>query len=154
MSTLDAGIAALRAAFRAALPAPDAADGVEVFDGPAEGRAWAPRAVTVASAFEDGQNAVAVARSFSGARPHVIETVEVACSVYVGSGDADEGAVAVLRTAADAIFAALDGALRADRTLGGVVGSARITRADLIQGRDSSGTGVIVGFVVALVAVG
>lgn len=142
---IAAGIVALRDAIRAVLP-----DDVEVFDGPAESRPWAARAVTVAAAFEDDQNAINVGREFSGARPHLIETAEVACSVYAGSGDADLDAAAELRAAAGEILAAIDSMLRHNRTLGGVVAQARLTRADWVQGRDSAGTGVVVGFVVDL----
>lgn len=137
-------IDALRDAIRAAVPA-----GVQVFDGPAPERAYVPQAVTVAAAFQDDQDAVAVERSESGARPNVREVLTVAGSVYVGGGDVD---VDGYRAAAGGILSAIDGALRADRTLGGAVCMARLASAQWLQGRDTKGTGVVIGYTVELVA--
>jgi hypothetical protein len=49
---------------------------VALFDGPAPERAYAPRAVTIAAAFQDDQDAVTVERVESGARPDVTETAD------------------------------------------------------------------------------
>lgn len=155
--TVPAAVAALRDRFRAVLPAVDPeldpADdpGVEVFDGPDSTRPFAPRAVTIAAAFEDDQNAVDYERTETGFGPSVTETLDVACSVYVGSGAVDETAVDEHRAAAGAILQAIDDGLRSDPTLGEVTASARITSAQWLQGNDGQGAGVIVGFVVSLV---
>lgn len=140
---------ALRDRIRAVLPLPDAADGVAVFDGPAPERVFAPRAVTIAAAFQDDQDAVAVTRVESGARPNVTETLTVAGSVYVGGGDVD---VERYRTEAGQILTAIEEGLRADRTLGGAVSLARLALAQWLQGRDAKGTGVSIGFTVELVS--
>lgn len=145
-----ATVGALRDAIRAALPLPDASGaGVHVFDGPAPERAYASRAVTVAAAFQDDQDAVMVERVESGARPSVVETVTVAGSVYVGGGDTE---VEAYRAEAGGILAAIEARLRVDRTLGGVVSRARLVSSQWTQGRDVSGTGVAIGFTVELVS--
>lgn len=140
---------ALRDQIRAVLPLPDAVDGVAVFDGPAPERAYAPRAVTIAAAFQDDQDAVSVSRVESGARPNVTETMTVAGSVYAGGGDVD---VERYRSEAGQILTAIEDGLRADRTLGGAVALARLASAQWIQGRDSKGTGVSAGFTIELVS--
>ncbi|WP_372728970.1 hypothetical protein [Nocardioides sp.] len=140
---------ALRECIRAALPLPDAVGGVTVFDGPAPERAYAPRAVTVAAAFEDDQDAVLVERVESGARPNVTETLTVAGSVYAGGGDVN---VDHFRDEVGTILTAIDAALKADRTLGGVVHLARLASAQWLQGRDAKGTGVRIGFTIQLVS--
>lgn len=139
---------ALRDLIRAALPLPGAADGVHVYDGPAPERAFQPRAVTVAAAFQDDQDAVAVERTESGARPTVTETLTIAGSVYAGGGDVD---MERFRAEAGAILSAIETALRADRTLGGLVSLARLASAQWLQGRDTKGTGVAIGYTVDLV---
>lgn len=141
---------ALRDAIRAALPLPSIANGVAVFDGPAPERAYAARAVTVAAAFQDDQDAVLVERVERGARPNVTETLTVACSVYAGGGNADEAALVAYRQEAASIMTAIDTALRGDRTLGGVVDMARVGTAQWLQGRDTAGTGVSIGFTVEM----
>lgn len=140
---------ALRDRIRAALPAPEAPRGVAVFDGPAPERAYASRAVTVAAAFQDDQDAVAVERVESGARPNVTETLTVAGSVYAGGGDVD---VERYRSEAGQIMTTIQAALEADRTLGGVVSLARVASAQWLQGRDGKGAGVSIGYTVQLVS--
>ena len=140
---------ALRDRIRASLPLPTEPDGVAVFDGPAPERAYAPRAVTVAAAFQDDQDAVAVTRTESGALPHVTETLTVAGSVYAGGGDVD---VERYRREAGAVMTAIEDGLRSDRTLGGTVNLARLESAQWLQGRDATGTGVSIGFTVELVS--
>lgn len=141
---------ALRDRLRASLPLPTVPDlGVALFDGPAPQRAYAPRAVTIAAAFQDDQDAVAVARVESGARPNVTETLTVAGSVYAGGSEVD---VEKYRAEAGAILTAIEDALRADRTLGGTVALARLATAQWLQGRDSKGTGVSIGFTVEMVS--
>lgn len=140
---------ALRDRIRATLPLPDATDGVVVFDGPAPERAFAARAVTVAEAFEDDQDAVAVTRVESGALPTITETLTVAGSVYAGGGDVN---VERYRHEAGVILTAIEEALRSDRTLGGAVGLARLTSARWLQGRDSKGTGAVIGYTIELVS--
>lgn len=140
---------ALRDKIRALLPVPPATDGVLVFDGPDPSRAFAPRAVTVAEAFEDDQEAVLVERTESGARPSVTETLTVACSVYAGGGTVEPEAH---REAAGQILTAIDSGLRADRTLGGVVALARLGPASWVQGRDEKGAGAMIGFTVQLIS--
>jgi hypothetical protein len=150
ISDTAASVDALRDVIRAALPLPEVPDtGVAVFDGPAPERAYAPRAVTVAAAFQDDQDAVAVNRVESGARPSVTETLTVAGSVYAGGGNVD---VDGYRAEAGAIMAAIDQALRVDRTLGGAVNLARLASAQWLQGRDTKGTGVSIGFTIELVS--
>jgi hypothetical protein len=144
-----AAVDALRDTIRAALPMPDAPDGVAVFDGPAPERAYAPRAVTIAAAFQDDQDAVEVTRTESGAGPTVTEMLTVAGSVYAGGGNVD---VDGYRDEAGAILTAIEDALRADRTLGDVVALARLASAQWLQGRDSKGTGVSIGFTIELVS--
>jgi hypothetical protein len=139
---------ALRDKLRAALPLPGAVDGVELFDGPAPERAYAPRAVTIAAAFQDDQDAVTVERLESGARPNVTETLTVAGSVYAGGGGVD---VEQYRAEAGRIITQIQAALEADRTLGGAVNLARLASAQWLQGRDTKGTGVSIGFTVELV---
>lgn len=138
---------ALRDLIRAALPLPDAAGGVQVYDGPAPERAYAPRAVTVAAAFQDDQDAVAVERVERGARPTVTETLTVAGSVYAGGGDVDMDR---FRSEAGAILAAIEAAIQADRTLGGRVSMMRLASAQWLQGRDTKGAGVAIGYTVLL----
>ena len=135
---------ALRDLIRAALPA----DEVAVYDGPAPERAYAPRAVTVAAAFQDDQDAVMVERSESGARPNVTETLTVAGSVYAGGGDVNMDR---FRTEAGGILTAIESAIRADRTLGGRVGLLRLASAQWLQGRDTKGTGVAIGYTIEAV---
>jgi hypothetical protein len=107
---------ALRDAIRAALPtAGRRRDGVAVFDGPAPERAYAARAVTVAAAFQDDQDAVEVSAWSPAPGPTVTETLTVACSVYAGGGNVD---VDGYRGEAGTILTAIEDALRADRTLG------------------------------------
>lgn len=149
--SVPAAVDALVTAVRAALPEPDADDGVEVFDGPDPTRAFAPRAVTVAAAFEDDQDAVSVDRVASGAGRHVTETLDVACSAYVGTGETDGPAIDEHRQTMGEILAAIDAKLRADPTLGDAVARAALQTATWLQGRDENGSGVIVGFVVQLV---
>jgi len=144
-----AAVDALRDTIRAALPMPDEANGVAVFDGPAPERAYAPRAVTIAAAFQDDQDAVEVTRTESGAGPTVTEMLTVAGSVYAGGGNVD---VDGYRDEAGAILTAIEDALRADRTLGDVVALARLASAQWLQGRDSKGTGVSIGFTIELVS--
>lgn len=140
---------ALRDLIRAALPLPDAPSGVAVFSGPAPERAFTPRAVTVGAAFQDDQDAVSVERVERGARPTVTETITVAGSVYVGGGDVlpDD-----YRATAGSILAAIEDALRADRTLGGLVSMARLASAQWQQGRDMKGMGVAIGYTVEMVS--
>lgn len=140
---------ALRDRIRAVLPLPDAAAGVSLFDGPAPERAYVPRAVTIAAAFQDDQDAVEVARVESGARPNVTETLTVAGSVYAGGGDVD---VERYRAEAGQILTAIENGLRADRTLDGAVSLARLASAQWLQGRDAKGTGVSIGFTIELVS--
>ena len=135
---------ALRDLIRAALPA----DEVAVYDGPAPERAYAPRAVTVAAAFQDDQDAVMVERSESGARPNVTETLTVAGSVYAGGGDVNMDR---FRTEAGGILTAIESAIRADRTLSGRVSLLRLASAQWLQGRDTKGTGVAIGYTVEAV---
>ena len=139
---------ALRDLIRAALPLPAAPNGVQVYDGPAPERAFSPRAVTVGSAFQDDQDAVSVERAESGARPSVTETLTVAGSVYAGGGDVNMDR---FRREAGAILAAIEAAIRADRTLGGRVSLLRLASAQWLQGRDTKGTGVAIGYTVAAV---
>jgi hypothetical protein len=131
---VSAAVSALHDLVLGAVPAD-----TEVFDGPADDRAYAARAVTVAAAFEDDQNAVTVERTFSGARPVCRETMEVACSVYAGSGDAGDDAADLLRASAGAI------ALRHRRGPAGRPDPGRrrgersaISRADWLQGVDDA----------------
>ena len=140
---------ALRDVIRAALPMPNQPDGVQVFDGPAPESAYAPRAVTVGAAFQDDQNSVDEERIETGARPMVTTTLTVAGSVYAGGGNVN---VDDYRREAGRIFATISAALEADRTLGGVVTLARLSSAQWIQGRDSKGTGVAIGYTVQLVS--
>jgi hypothetical protein len=140
---------ALRDKIRDLLPEPPAADAVLVFDGPDPARVYAGRAVTIAEPFEDDQQAVAEDRVESGARPMVRTTLTVAGSVYAGGGGV---AMEVHRDAASAILTAIDDGLRADRTLGGVVGLVRLASAQWTQGRDDKGAGVAIGFTVELIS--
>jgi hypothetical protein len=149
ISDTATAVDALRDRIRASLPIPDAVGGVAVFDGPAPERAYAPRAVTVAAAFQDDQDAVLVERIESGARPNVTERLTVAGSVYAGGGDVD---VETYRTQAGQILAAIEDGLRADRTLGGAVTLSRLASAQWLQGRDLKGTGVSIGFTIELVS--
>lgn len=141
-------VGALRDRLRATLPPTSALNGVEVYDGPAPERAYAPRAVTVAAAFQDDQDAVTVERSESGARPTITERMTVAGSAYAGGGDVDADAA---RRAVSVMLTAIEDALRADRTLGGVVNMARLASAQWLQGRDTKGLGVMAGFTIELV---
>lgn len=142
-------VEALRGLITRAVP-----PGTEVFDGPAaEDRSTALRAVTVGAAFQDDQDAVSVERSFHGAKRRALETLNVACSIYVGAGDSDPAAIPTLRGDAAAILGAIDSALTADRTLGGAVGQAILSSASWVQGRDVAGAGVYVGFIVTILAI-
>jgi hypothetical protein len=143
---------ALRDKVRALLPAPPAADAVVVYDGPAPERAFMGRAVTIGEAFEDDQDPIAEEREESGARPTFRTTVTVAGSVYVGGGGASSVEWADYRAQAGAILWAIDDGLRGDRTLGGAVSLARMSRSSWIQGRDTKGAGVAIGFAVELIS--
>ena len=149
ISDTAAAVDALRDAIKGATAALGGVVPVEVYDGPAPERAFAPRAVTVAAAFQDDQDAVAVERVESGARPQVTETLTVAGSVYVGGGDVD---VTGYRAEAGRILLAIDDALRADRSLGGTVALARLASSQWLQGRDTKGTGVAIGYTIQLVS--
>lgn len=139
---------ALRDRIRAWLPSADGPGGVYVFDGPDPSRAFVPRAVTVAAAFQDDQDAVTVERSESGARPNVTTVMTVACSVYAGGGDVD---VDAHRATAGSILAAIETGLAAERTLGGAVALARLGSAQWAQGRDTKGAGAMIGFTIEMV---
>lgn len=149
ISDTATAVDALRDKIRAALPLPDAPDGVAVFDGPLPERRFAGRSVTVAEAFQADQDAVEVTRVESGAGPSVTETLTVAGSVYVGGGDMTYG---TFRSAAGAILTAIEDALRADRTLGDVVALARLASAQWLHGLDSKGAGVAIGYTIELVS--
>lgn len=142
---------ALRDKVRALLPAETAPDGVQVYDGPAPEKAYAPRWVAVAAAFEtnDGgmQDAVTVERTESGARPVVTERFTVACSAYAGGGGVT---LETNREAAGRLLTAIDDGLRADRSLGGVVSLARLGSASWGQLRDATGSAAIINFTVDL----
>lgn len=126
-----------------------AGEDVEVFDGPSEagGRAYAPRSVTVAAAFEDDQDAVSFERTMSGYAQRRTETAVIACSVYAGSGDAP---VEDLRAQAQETLAAIDRTLLENGTLGGRVARAGIDAVRWVQGADEAGVGVYIGFTVVL----
>lgn len=140
-------VGALRDRIRSWLPTPEVAGGVQVYDGPDPSRAFVPRAVTVAEAFQDDQEAVLVERAESGARPSVTTTMTVSCSVYAGGGDVKVD----YRATAGSILAAIETGLSADRTLGGVVSLARLGSAQWVQGRDTKGAGAMIGFTIELV---
>lgn len=146
-------VVALRDAIRGMLPLPDAADGVQVYDGPAPEKAYAPRWVSVAAAFETNeggvQDAVSIERTESGARPTVTERFTVACSAYAGGGGLS---LEDNRAAAGRLVAAIDTGLRADRTLGGVVSLARLGTASWGQLRDGKGSAAIANFTVDLIS--
>lgn len=120
---------------------------VEVFSGPDATREYAARSVTLAAAFNDDQDAVSYSREERGAGSRVTEMADVACSVYVGTGDLD---MAVLRTETGAILNALEASLMADRTLGGTCALARIASTQWMQGVNEQGAGVAVGIIVHL----
>lgn len=142
--TTATAVDALAATWRSALTIAGLTD-VRVFDGPDANRQMAGKAVTVAAAFEDDQDSVSVTREERGARPTVTEVVDVACSVYVGSGEVD---VDAHRANAGVILSVLEASLAANRTLGGVVNLARVASTQWMQGRDQKGAGVAVGLVV------
>lgn len=145
-------VAALRDRFRAVLPTVEdhPETGVELYDGPNAKRAWAPRAVTVGEAFDDETDAVAVTRTETGAGLRVTLSIDVACSVYVGTGATEATAHADHRATAGGILATLEDAVAADRQLGGAVALARITDAAWDQGLDNGGAGVAIRFITNL----
>lgn len=150
VALLPPAVTALRDAIRGSLPEVTAEnpDGVEVYDGPDPSRPLDPRAVTVAAAFEDDQNAIDTDRVYTGAGRNYTETLQVACSVYVGGGEDD---VEAYRAEAGEILAAIADALDDDPTLGDTVARARLASATWLQGVNQAGAAVIVGFVVELV---
>lgn len=141
---------ALRDKVRSLLPAIGAVDEVQVYDGPAPEKAYAPRWAAVAAAFETNeggvQDAVTVERTEAGARPSVTERFTVACSAYAGGGGLS---LEDNRAAAGRLLTAIDTGLRADRTLGGVVNMARVGTASWGQIREN-GTAAIINFTVDL----
>lgn len=149
---VSTAVDALQATVRAVLPTPEADEdlGVEVYDGPAQGRPFVPRSVTVAAAFEEDQDAIAVDRQVAGLGSHPTVSIDVACSAYVGSGDADDEAIDEYRAVMGAILTAIERKMQEDPTLGGVVARALLSSATWLQGRDGQGAGVMVGFVVSM----
>lgn len=152
VAVLPAAVTALRDVIRGALPEVTAEnpDGVEVYDGPDPARPLGldPRAITVASAFEENQSAIETQRVYTGAARNYTDTLTVACSGYVGGG---EESVEDYRAEMGAILAAIAEAIDDDPTLGDAVSRARLTSATWLQGLDEAGAGVIVGFLVELV---
>lgn len=150
VALLPPAVTALRARMRSALPEVTAEnpDGVEVFDGPDSSRAFAPRAVTVAAAFEDDQDAIATERVYTGAGRNYTETLSVSCSVYVGGGEDD---VETYRAEAGEILETIANALDDDPTLDDAVARARLTSATWLQGVNESGAAAVVGFLIELV---
>lgn len=144
--SVPAAVDALQSVWRSALDAASLTD-VQLFDGPDASRQTAGKSVTVAAAFEDDQDAVTITLEESGAGPSVVEVIDVACSIYAGSGEVD---VQQHRLDAGAIYLALDSSLRVNRTLNGTVNSARISSMSWLQGRDTKGAGVAVGLVVSM----
>lgn len=76
------------------------------------------------------------------------EAGEVQCAIRGESGDDDDGALARQRAATITVVQALDAAIRADRTLGGVVANAWIPAVTTLQTR-ARGATVIRQFTVA-----
>lgn len=154
IGAVPTAVDALRDRFKAALTAAAAVDidmvGVELFDGFDTTADYTGKAVTVAAAFEDEQNAVNVTRAETGATARVSMDADVACSVYAGSGADDRDAIDRHRDMAGKILGVLEAALAADRRLGGAVALARITSTQWLQGRDEQGTGAAIGFIVQL----
>lgn len=143
---IPAALVALQTRIQLALTTAGLTD-VQVFNGPDANRGMAMKAVTIASAFEDDQDAVSYTREERGAGMRVLEDVTVACSVYAGSGDLDMDAH---RTVAGQILTAIESAIASDRQLGGAVALARISTAQWMQGVDENGAGVAIGIVINL----
>jgi hypothetical protein len=78
------------------------------------------------------------------------ETYEILCSAAVSSGDED--GIADLRTRAFEIRDAIAAAISSDRTLGGAVRLAHMSRASLIQESTREGLGIALTFSVACTA--
>lgn len=153
VDTVAPAVIELEAALTRALPAPPAEDAVRVFVGVDINREWVPRALVVAASFDEDISAISVDRRPSGARPHFIETVSVACSLYVG--DAGKPKFETWRTTAGEILGVLDTALRKDAALKAVVPRARRGFTRWIDWLDEDGgrIGVICDFVVELMAI-
>jgi hypothetical protein len=151
---ISGDVSALRDLIAAAVaPLADDTGEVVVWDGPASAavdRPYAARSVTVASAFEDDQEAVAFERVETGYARRRTETATVACSVYAGTGDTGEDSPDAMRQAAAEVLQAIDDGLSADPTLGGRVARMGIDAARWVQGIDEGGTGVYIGFTVVL----
>jgi len=143
---------ALAAAFTAALPAPPAPDGVEVRLGVHLHPAYAARAVTVAMTFDEALNSVSVDRTETGAGRRVTESIDVACSLFVG-GEGGAPDFDGWRAAAGDLLQVLDDAMRDDQALNDVVARTHRTFTRWIDWFDESGgaMGVIVDFIANLV---
>lgn len=96
-------------AVRALMPAEDAEDGVRVVVGPDTGKKFSTRSVTLAATWDERLDPVSVERVERGARPRVLETTTVACSVMVGGS---ERKFEEWRTSAGDQLALIDQALR------------------------------------------
>lgn len=142
-------VTSLAAKLRAALPAT-----VSVYDGtvPQQQAAYELSWVSIGSPWDDDEEPVTVDRVEVGAAPHITETFNVSCLAYGGDGGSD---MSVPRGVAAQSVAAVDSALRGDRTLGGVVARARLGEVDRWrQFNAATGVGVMLGFTVEVTVFG
>jgi hypothetical protein len=138
---------ALKSLWRSSLDTAGMAD-VLVASGPDPQIETALNSVTIGIALDDNDpGAIVHNREERGAALRSIDSVDVVCSVYAGSGEVD---MDTHRRAAGAVLAVLDSALARNRTLGGTASLARIVSSQWLQSMDENGAGVGIALLVNL----
>ena len=120
---------------------------VYVYDGPPTGDAGERIQISVAySDSEGGPSVNGDAGTSNFGFP--VESYEIDCSISISDGDTD---LASKRTEARSLFNSLVGAVRADRSLGGLIklpGLAEISGFVYVQDQDETGSVTIAAFTV------
>lgn len=143
-------VTALYGAVRSAFPDEEVPDiGVRITVGPDTNKRFAPRSITVAATWDQDLDPVSTERVERGARPRIVETSTVACSILRGGSGRD---FTTWRDEAGDMLATYDVALR---HLADAVTRARrgYTRwIDWHEGNGQNGA-VVVDFVVELTTI-
>lgn len=125
----------------------------QLFDGPSELQAYAPKSVTVGGRWDPdleaytGDQTVTVTLEELGAGRRVRETTAVACMAYAGSGDPT---MAPHRAVLGQLLTAIRTALRAITAVDGASAQARMTDQQWAQVLDENGGGVMCMFTVTV----
>jgi hypothetical protein len=144
-TAVDAVVDALVAAFTAALP------GVEVADGPPVEAPGVPDLVLVAhDQTPDGDSTITIEQEWADlAASSRYERGQIPCCVVAQTGDVD---IAGRRARAVQLLAACEAALRSDRTLGGSVMTAQFASGAVHQIQNDEGSAVVGAFQITYMA--